>query len=335
MIPLAKIVVSLLPVIAFLAVLVFLDSYKLLSTKAIIWTLLVGGVCAIVSLFLNNILVIYTGVPLEVHARYVAPLIEEVLKALLVALLIRRNRIGFLVDAAIYGFAIGAGFGLIENIYYLLSLHDSSLALAIVRGFGTATMHGGTTAIFAVLAKGRSDRTDSTGFTVYAPALLASILIHSLFNHFILPPAWTTVVILVTLPALLVVIFEHSEQATREWLGRGMDRDMELLDLISSEAITDSHVGTYLRSMRQHLSQKVLFDMLCMLRIHLELSLSAKAMMMLRQSGFKPSPDPEIEALFIELKYLEKSIGPTGKLALQPFIHASRRELWQMYMLGK
>ena len=52
-------------------------------------------------------------------ARYLAPLVEEALKALWIAVLLRRGRVGFLVDAAILGFAVGAGFALVENVEYL------------------------------------------------------------------------------------------------------------------------------------------------------------------------------------------------------------------------
>ncbi len=35
------------------------------------------------------------------------------------------------------------------------------------------------------------------------------------------------------------------------------------------------------------------------------------------------------------MKFLEKSIGKTGKLALKPFLHMSRQDLWQFYVPGK
>ena len=35
------------------------------------------------------------------------------------------------------------------------------------------------------------------------------------------------------------------------------------------------------------------------------------------------------------MELLEKSIGKTGKLALQAFLHLSRQDLWQFYVLGK
>jgi hypothetical protein len=45
--------------------------------------------------------------------------------------------------------------------------------------------------------------------------------------------------------------------------------------------------------------------------------------------------DRETRAKLEEMKYLEKSIGPTGKLAIRPFLQMSRKDLWQFYVLGK
>lgn len=45
--------------------------------------------------------------------------------------------------------------------------------------------------------------------------------------------------------------------------------------------------------------------------------------------------EPELAEKLEELKYLEKSIGPTGKLAISPIFHTSTRDLWQIFMLKK
>ena len=49
------------------------------------------------------------------------------------------------------GYAVGAGFATVENLYYLGTLTDAHMAVWIVRGFGTAILHGGVQAIFAAL----------------------------------------------------------------------------------------------------------------------------------------------------------------------------------------
>jgi len=43
--------------------------------------------------------------------------------------------------------------------------------------------------------------------------------------------------------------------------------------------------------------------------------------------------EDEVKDKLEELKYLEKSIGPTGKLAVAPIFSTSTRDLWQLYLL--
>ena len=43
----------------------------------------------------------------------------------------------------------------------------------------------------------------------------------------------------------------------------------------------------------------------------------------------------ETKAKFEELRWLETSIGAAGMRALQPLMHTSRQDLWQLYMLEK
>ena len=66
--------------------------------------------------------------------------------------LLRKNRVGFMVDAAISGFAVGAGFAVLENLTYIPDVSAAGLVSSAIRGLGTAMMHGGTTAIFGIVS---------------------------------------------------------------------------------------------------------------------------------------------------------------------------------------
>jgi hypothetical protein len=68
--------------------------------------------------------------------------------------------------------------------------------------------------------------------------------------------------------------------------------------------------------------------------LHTELSIRAKGLLMLRESGFKDKAGEETQAKLQEMKYLEQSIGTTGKLAIKPFLQMSQKDLWQFYMLS-
>src|SRR5438552_11484350 len=110
---------SLLPVLAFLGLLLFLDSYKLVPMTMVVALIGVGLLAAAASYGANGWLKQSLGLDLRRYTRYVSPLVEEALKALVIVGLIRRHRMGFLIDASIAGFAVGCGFALVENLLAL------------------------------------------------------------------------------------------------------------------------------------------------------------------------------------------------------------------------
>ena len=324
--------VSLAPVLLFLLTLTYLDSFQLVRPRAIMVAMLVGVAVALVSLALNDAIMHATGIKRALISRYVAPPIEETLKAAWVAWMISRRRVGFTVDAAIIGFAVGAGFALIENTYYVRMLETHSIGVWIVRGLGTAVMHGGMTAIYGIITRTLVDRWGSR-WGSYLPALGLVVLTHSIYNHFILPPVTSTIVLHIVLPTILLLVFWESERATRRWLGTQMDVDADLLEIIQSGTVSESRIGHYVEELRRQFAPEIVVDMLCCLRIHVELAVSAKGMLMMKEAGFKPPIPEDTPEKFAELKHLEKTIGATGRLAMKPLLHQSTRDLWQIYHL--
>ncbi|MBW2278520.1 MAG: PrsW family intramembrane metalloprotease, partial [Deltaproteobacteria bacterium] len=297
----SRLAVGILPVLLFLVALIYLDSYKLIKLRWVLLTIALGGLVAAVPYGISLVFFERSGLSLASYSRYVAPPIEETVKALLLVYLIRSHRIGFLVDAAIYGFAVGAGFAVIENLVYLQQLPDSSFVVWLVRGCGTAIMHGGATAIFAIAAKALSDRDDVPRPLAYLPGLVVAIVVHSAYNHFFLSPILSTAGILLVLPPLVFLVFARSERGLEDWLEVGFDADTELLALIHSGELSASKVGRYLEALKEGFRGEIVADLLCYLRIHVELSLRAKGLLMMRESGFNIEPDEDTRAQFAEL----------------------------------
>lgn len=327
--------IGLLPVFLFLAGGIWMDGYKLVHFRSILKAIIVGGGAAAVIMIVHIALLRYGGVSLMTLIRYIAPVSEELAKAAPVVYLIRSHKVGFVVDAAILGFAVGAGFAFVENIYYLNQLEGAGLATWVARGFGTAVMHGSTTAMFAIISKGMSDRHNSLSPLFFLPGLLLAMLIHFLFNQVFISVLAIAFLQAAFLPPLLLAVFARSEKATRDWLGMGFDTDAELLELLHSGEFTDTRVGRYLTSLRKQFPGAIVADMLCLIEINLELSMRAKGILMAREAGIDMKPDERVKANLKELEFLEKAIGKTGQLAIAPFIRRSRRDLWQLYMLSK
>jgi protease PrsW len=325
--------VALLPVLLFLGLLMLIDSFKLVRPRAVLQSILAGGLAALVAGELNGALLDALPLSTSAYARYVAPPLEELLKATWLLALLRQERLGFLVDAAIHGFAVGAGFALVENVGYLNDLPGSGLSLWLARGLGTALLHGAATALFAMIAKDFAER--RPGPFAWLPGLAAAAALHSLYNHFALPPLLAALLLLATLPIVLIVVFEHSDRATRSWLGAELESDMELLDLIRSGRVSGTRMGAYLESLKARFPALVVADMLCLLQIRAELSLGAKGLLIAREAGLELPVGDDVRASLRELRYLERSVGATGLLAMKPIQRNSSRALWQIYVLGE
>ena len=329
---LEHVLVGLSPVLCFLAALLYLDSYKLVSIRAVVAVVACGFAAAALCYGVNGFLLGVTGLDVESYSRYAGPAVEELAKGLVIVALIRTHRIGFLVDAAIFGFAVGTGFAIVENIWYQHLIPDAGLATWIVRGFGTAIMHGGTTAIFAMMGLVMLEK-GGAALLAFLPGFALAFALHSGFNHLLVSPRLSTLASLVVLPPLLFWVFNRSDRAVSDWLGKGFDADAQMLESINSGKFSDSPTGQYLDSLKQRFHGAIVADLLCYIRIHTELALRAKGILMMRENGFNAPVDEETRAKFTEMRYLEGSIGKTGLLAIHPMLHMSHKDLWQLYML--
>ena len=326
--------VGLLPVLGFLAVLLAIESYKLVRLSTVIAVVVAGAVVAGASYFANAWLIERLDADLGTYSRYIAPVVEEFLKAAVVGVLVHTRRVGFLVDGAILGFAVGAGFAVVENLYYQQIVPDAGLGTWIVRGFGTAIMHGGATAIYTIATLVLIEQVRPR-LLAFVPGFVTAVILHSAFNHMFLSPKLSTLAVVVLIPPLILYVFHRSQKALADWLGSGFDSDAERLELIQSGGLSDSPIGRYLATLKSRFAGPVVADLLCYLRLHTELAMRAKGLLLMRESGFEVPLDEETKAKFEELRYLEKSIGRTGMLALQPVLPMSQKELWQLNMLGK
>ena len=326
--------IALAPAVIFLIVLWFMDSFRLVRPSSIAMALLYGAGAALGCEALHGWLIPALGLEPQTFSRYVAPLTEEIAKAGFIGLLIARGRVGFLVDAAVQGFAIGTGFALVENATYLRDFGEAPLILWALRGLGTGVLHGATTAMAGIVGKAVADRYRRLPLPI-VPGVALAVVIHSIYNHLLAYPAAGAVLMLVAMPIVVAAVFERSEQATREWIGAGLDLDLTLLQLVMSDGFQATRFGSYLRALPSHFEGAVVADMFCLLRIELELAVQAKAWLIAHEAGLDLPVDDDLHATLAERAYLRRSIGRTGLLALEPLQVTSHRDYWHSHLLAQ
>jgi RsiW-degrading membrane proteinase PrsW (M82 family) len=114
----------------------------------------------------------------------IAPIVEEILKSLILIVLARRMT--YFVDGAIYGFAAGIAFSILENFLYLQ--REAGVLPMFIRALSTCLMHGSASALVGV-AIGRFRY--GHGARRLLPALfgwVAAIGLHMGFNRLVNAP---------------------------------------------------------------------------------------------------------------------------------------------------
>lgn len=326
-----SVIVSLLPVLLFLLVLNSLDTFKLLKPLVIGTAILWGFISALAAYPINNYF--FSILNENLVSGVTAPIIEETLKFILVAFFFYKNKLGFLADALIIGFASGAGFSIIENLFYLNQLDSQNFMLWIIRGFGTAIMHGTSTAIAAVIAQNLISRKEVVKFYYLLIGIASGFLVHAVFNNFFLSPLLQTVLQISLLPLIVIQIFTRSEKSLRNWMEEQSASEFELLRMMKRGEFKTTRAGKYILSIKERFAPEVIVDMLAYIRLHLELSIKAKGILLMKETGFDTGKEEELKAQLTELKFLSKSIGKTGLRTLKPVININNKDLWKLNLL--
>ncbi|WP_288279379.1 PrsW family glutamic-type intramembrane protease [uncultured Prevotella sp.] len=131
-------VAALLPVVIYIFVVYKIDNFALISVRNLLLQVLYGMVTALVCFGLFQL----TGEMLaDEYSDYVNPVLEELVKGLPLLYLASRKKIVFFIDSVICGAAVGGGFSILENIFYLLFGHEMGLGTVLFRGLEVALVH--------------------------------------------------------------------------------------------------------------------------------------------------------------------------------------------------
>lgn len=323
-----------MPVILFTIILVYLDSFKLVKSKDVLILFILSALTGLLAYFINSTIASATSISEQLNIRYVIPIIEEVLKFLIFYLLYRRNQAGFMTDAMIYGFIIGSGFAFTENIYYYyFKISEPTFMQQVVRGFGTAIMHATSTALAATILLYLNDIRKRNIYLSILIAISTSIAIHIFYNSFLVSPAIQAALVILIFASVSTLLFQLSDRYIKSWIGNEFDSDLKFLEMLNSGDLKNTTLGLFIEQIKSKFSQFIIFDLICFIRLNLELSIQFKSYLMLKEQSLPIPQDSELNDKILEYEYLKRSIGKTALATLRPILRIGKRELWMLRQL--
>ena len=334
-------VAALLPVAIYIFVVYSLDSFSLVSVKSLLLLVLHGMVCALACFGLFYL----TGMFMtESASNYLNPVMEEAVKAIPLLYLARNKKTVFFIDSVICGAAVGGGFSILENVFYLVLGEPLGMGTVLFRGLEVALIHMGCSAIISValmfavrlteriksgLAVKGSDTVMAVFLFIVAPGMH---ILHNCLDSG--QPLKQFLIVFGSMAVLLIWIYQYDGDMIHRWLDRGLDKQVSLLMSIKEGQLGDTKTGKFLMSVKENFPQDVFFDVICYVQLYVELSVAAKSRFMMREAGMDmPLEDSDKElylSQYTEFKSLEKSLGKTARMTVAPivkFYPADRKSL--------
>lgn len=328
---------ALIPVLILLGAFAWLDVLHLLSKRWIAFLVILGGVSAGLAYPVSGQALDTLPLGFSNYSRFVAPWIEEALKGAIIVGLFVFNRVGYKIDAALSGLAIGAGFAIVENSIYLSQATTMSPAIWLVRGAGTAVMHSGTAAIMATLSHQFNERyllahAGDWKFhpTAFVPGYLIAALLHGAFNQFPSQPLVAMLATMIIVPFAALYVYRYGAREASHMLK--VEREEHVADQPALEAGNwpDTESGRQFRGMTEGkpgLSALVLEYW----RILGELVLSAESRMVERANGERLDPQAELDrSRFARLAELERQFDHKTLRHVKRLLPFSRNDLWDI-----
>ena len=333
-------VAALLPVVVYIIVVYVLDSFALISVKRLLLLVLCGMATALVCFGLFQLT--WMILP-ETVSDFVDPVVEEAVKAIPLLILARRKKIAFFIDSVICGAAVGGGFSILENIFYLVLGDELGMGTILFRGLEVALIHMGCSAIvaaalmFAVRLDGRRRahlEIKRRDVWMAAFLLLAAPALHVAHNTFHFNPLMQFIAVFGSMAGLLVWTYQYDGDMIHRWLDKGLDKQVDLFRSIQEGNLTQTKTGEFLLSVKDSFTPEMFFDVICYVKLNVELSIAAKSRFMLREAKLDLPLEEEqarnILAQYEEYRLLEKRLGQSARITIAPvvkFYPADRKAL--------
>jgi protease PrsW len=306
------------------------------TIDSVIYCFLWGALAFVLAYVLHTALVRLAGIDFPTLTRYIAPFSEEILKALILIWLVRRANFTYFVDGAIYGFAIGIGFAVLENYDYILSSQSTALSVAIGRTLSSNLVHATSSAMVGVtLGLGRFQRGQARRSLFLLGGLLAAVLLHGGYNSALVSlssqPVWVFVVAFLTGlggTALIIGIIQRGLAEERRWIAESLG-DFQRITAGEAKAVDQlAEINAILKPLAERFGKEKAALIGQVLVLQARLGIYRKTLAKLPEEWMRQDAETRIAQLNKDMERLRRKIGVYPMLYLRQIFPEKNRSTW-------
>jgi protease PrsW len=314
----------LLPLL-FLYIIYALDLYSSGKFRTVVicavWGLVAFGIAlaantAIKNLILEDRLRIPAAQAFTTIVVLVAPIVEEIVKSLILIYFGRRPDFTYFVDGAIYGFAAGIGFSVLENLWYISQSGSATQGPVIVisRSFSTCLMHGSASALVGVsIGRFRYGR----GQTRFLSAILgwgAAMTLHMVFNRVV--TFWSGAALLIGAVglgvggmALIALFIRWGLAEERRWIEESLGLELRVTEKEKALVRELHDLGDLLKPITDRFGKEKSAQVEEFLLMQAQLGIKQKSSKLATDPRLKQQVQEQISTLQEEMEALRRKVG--------------------------
>jgi len=202
-----------------------LDFYQSGQFQTIELSLVLGGLSFTLAAVTNWSLEYFVPIDIETIERFIAPILEEIFKGLFLFYIIKRSQFTYSVDGILYGLAVGIGFAVIENIFYV-ALVPNATNIAFQRIFTTSLVHAFSSAVLGMALASLRSGSSFMRWAVRLVGLFLAIAQHMLYNNIIHSKFFKTSAVhpaIIYIPGVFSVVFiygvmQYGKKQAQKWI---------------------------------------------------------------------------------------------------------------------
>ncbi len=291
-----------------------------------------GMAMFLVALFVQDLLIDRQLISYSQVVLFSAPVLEELLKALLIIFLMQTMSLRYTVEGTTYGFAVGTGFAVIENLFYITIGANAALADVLLRIFSVSLMHAFNSAIIGTVAGTSSFHGARVRVPRMVSVVLFSMLVHALFNLIaVSTQAWALIAFSVSIgiggTLTIILIAKNSltsesraiQSALTEKLSAG-----ELAAVVSPFELAQivEEKSNLLGDRRRDLIAEYI-------TLQAQRGIIYKTLSMNQRTSYEARLRAQLETLELRLNALQGSMGMVNRLWLRSILPSDERQIWE------
>lgn len=283
-----------------------------------------GGLMVAVAYFANTGVYERIG-NYDAMIRFVAPIIEELLKAAILLYLVRRENFTYFVDGAIYGFAVGIGFAVFENYFYLYLDEAGALSTAIGRVLSTNLMHATASAVVgSALGFARFQRFQGRAFFLVA-GLVVAMLFHMGFNNITQSDMGSSLLLVYAAfigfggTGFIAWIMRRGLNEQKQWIQESLGK-IDQKVITRNEAAAVDHLAdaqSILEPLEVVYGRDTAIKIEQFLVLQAQIGIKLKTIEKLNDEKMRAATEREVETMEQEMTALRKQIGSHTMLSLR------------------